>query len=119
MRAPLEELCDVVVGHEALGMRPGEHHAADPVVGVDSRQEVIERVDGSCVHQRVRPVLERGEQDPSALLYVDGSHARHPMRSRLRWPRSGASTPRRSPTESRATVGRDLGPSGRDAMMQG
>jgi hypothetical protein len=70
-----QQLGDIVVGDEALGVRAGQDHGADAVVGLRPGDQVGERRDRGVVEQAVRRVVERRHEHAPALL--DGDRPGH------------------------------------------
>ena len=70
-----EQLGDVVVGHEALGMRAGEDDARYARIGLGALDEPLEPVDHPVVHEAMRWVIDRREQHAVATRL--DSHLAH------------------------------------------
>jgi hypothetical protein len=56
------------VGDEALRMLAGEHDAGDRRVGLGATDEALEPVDDTVVHEPVRRVADRRQQDAFTAL---------------------------------------------------
>jgi hypothetical protein len=77
-----EQLADVVVGHEALGVRTGQYDRPDPVF-VRPFDERRQTGHDPSVHQAVRWIVQRRHQHAPPLLHPYLSHRADTSRRRL------------------------------------